>query len=96
MYMCKTIGSTVYVYKYFFESKGQGNMTAAFDPERLFLNSSPPGQNGRHFADDIFKYIFTKERFCILIRISLKFATKGQIDNTAAFVQVMAWRRTVY
>ena len=32
------------------------------------LNSSPPGQNGRHFADDIFKCIFVNWIFCILIR----------------------------
>ena len=32
----------------------------------------PPGQNGRRFADDIFKYIFFNEKFCIGIRISLK------------------------
>ena len=57
------------------------------------LNSSPPGQTGRHFADDIFKYIFLNEKFCILIRISLKFVPKGQIDYRWALVQIMAWRR---
>ena len=31
------------------------------------LNSSPPGQNGRHFADDIFRCNFVNEKFCILI-----------------------------
>ena len=60
---------------------------------QLVFNSSPPGQNGRHFTDDICEYIFMNERFCILIRISLKFAHKDQIDNTAASVQVMAWGR---
>ena len=30
-----------------------------------FLNSSSPVQNDRHFADDIFKYIFMNEKFCI-------------------------------
>ena len=54
----------------------------------------PPGQNGRHFADDIFKCIFMNEKFCILIEISLKFVPKRLIDNKAALVQVMAWRRT--
>ena len=34
----------------------------------LVVNSSP-GQNGRHFADDIFKCILN-EKFCSLIRIS--------------------------
>ena len=33
----------------------------------------PPGQNGCHFADDIFGCIFVKEKFCILIAISPKF-----------------------
>ena len=32
-----------------------------------FFNSSLTGQNDRHFADDIFKWIFINEKFCILI-----------------------------
>ena len=59
-----------------------------------FINSSPPGQNGRHFADDNFKCIFRNERFCILIQISLKFVHKGlhegPNDNKPVLVQVMA------
>ena len=47
-------------------------------------------QNGRHFADDIFKCIFMNEKFCIFIRISLKFVPKGPIDNRPALVQIMA------
>ena len=58
------------------------------------FSSSPPGQNGRHFADNIFKCIFLNEKFDISIRISLKFVHKGPIDNKPALVQVMAWRRT--
>ena len=46
------------------------------------------------FADDISKCIFVNEKFCISIRISLRFVPKGPIDNKAALVQVMAWRRT--
>ena len=57
-------------------------------------NSSPPGQNGCHFADDIFKCIFITESVWIFIQISLKFVPKGLIDNKAALVQVMAGRRT--
>ena len=45
------------------------------------VNSSPPGQNGRHFAYDIFRSIFVNKKFCILIKISLKFVPKGPIDN---------------
>ena len=47
-------------------------------------NSSPPRQNGRHFADDIFRCIFVNEMFCILIKISLKIVIKGPIDNGLA------------
>ena len=50
------------------------------------LNSSPAGQNGRHFADNIFRCIFLNEKFCILIKISLKFVPKGPIDNNQALV----------
>ena len=57
------------------------------------VNSSPPGQNGRHLADDIFRCIFVNEKFCILIKISLNFVPKGSIDNNPALVEVMAWRR---
>ena len=46
-----------------------------------YINSSPRGQNGRHFADDIFICIFVNEKFDILIKISLKFVPKGPIDN---------------
>ena len=59
-----------------------------------FLNSLLPGQNGHHFADDIFTCILMNEKFCILIRISLKFVPKGPIDDKSAVVQVMAWRQT--
>ena len=52
-----------------------------------------PRQNGRHFAaDDIFKSIFLNENMWILVNISLKFVTKGQINNIPALVQIMAWR----
>ena len=57
------------------------------------MNSSPPGQNGRHFADNIFRSIFINEKFCILIKISLKFVPKGPIGNNPALVKMMAWRR---
>ena len=44
------------------------------------------GQNGCHFADDIFRIIYLNEKFCILIKISLKFVPKGLIDNNPALV----------
>ena len=58
------------------------------------FNSSPSGQNGHHFADDDFKCILVKEKFCTWTTISLKFVPKGTIDNIPAFVKVMAWCRT--
>ena len=50
------------------------------------INSSHPGQNGRHFTNDTFRYIFVNEKFCILIKISLKFVPMGPIDNNQALV----------
>ena len=37
-------------------------------------------------ADNIFRYIFVNEKFCILIKISRKFVPKGRIDNNQALV----------
>ena len=59
----------------------------------VVINSSLPGQNVRHNADDIFKCIFLNENLCISIEISLKFVAKGPISNIPALVQIMAWRR---
>ena len=50
------------------------------------INSSPPGQNGPHFADHTFKYMFLNENIWIWITNSLKFVPKGPIDNKAAVV----------
>ena len=44
------------------------------------------GQNGRRFADDIFRSIFMNEKFCILIKSSLKFAPMGPIDKNPAVI----------
>ena len=33
------------------------------------------------------------EKFCILIKISLKYVPKGPIYNNPALVQIMAWHR---
>ena len=49
-------------------------------------------QDGRHFADAIFKCIFWDENAWILIKVSLKFVHKGQSNNIPALVQIMAWR----
>ena len=58
------------------------------------IDSSPPGQNGHHMADEIFKWIFLNENGWILIQNSLKFIPMSPIDNKPALVRVMAWRRT--
>ena len=58
-----------------------------------WVNSSPPGQNGHHFEDDILKCIFFNEYWCVLIQISMKYVCKVPINNNPALVQVMAWRR---
>ena len=38
--------------------------------------------------------IFLNEKFCILIKISSKFVSRGPIDNKSALVQVLAWFQT--
>ena len=58
----------------------------------IYINSYLPMQNGRHFPADIFKCIFINEKFCILIRISLKFVLKGPINNILVLGQIMVWR----
>ena len=57
-----------------------------------YFNTLRPRQNGRHFADNIFKCIFGNENVWISIRISLKFVPVGPINNIPALVQIMAWR----
>ena len=56
------------------------------------FNTLRPRQNGRHFADDIFKCIFLNENVWIPIKISMKFVPKGPINNIPALVQIRAWR----
>ena len=60
--------------------------------EKMF-NTLRPRQNGRHFADDMFKCIFLNENVWIPIKISLTFVPEGRINNIPALVQIMAWRR---
>ena len=59
------------------------------------FNTLGPRQNGRHFPDDIFKWIFLNENVWIWINISLKFVAvaRGPINNIPPLVQIMAWRR---
>ena len=53
-------------------------------------NTLRPRQNGRHFPDDIFEWIFLNENVWFSINISLKFVP---INNISTLVKVMAWRR---
>ena len=62
-------------------------------PSEIQLNTLRARQNGRHFPDDIFKCIFLNENVLVLIKISLKFVHKGQINNIPALVYIMAWCR---
>ena len=57
------------------------------------INTLRPRQNGRHFPDDIFKWIFFNENVWISINFSLKYVSRGPINNVPTLVQVMAWRR---
>ena len=60
----------------------------------LTLNSSPPGQNGRLFAEDSLKTHFLEWKFYISVPISLKLVPGGPIDNIAALGHLMSWRQT--
>ena len=60
----------------------------------VFINTLRPRQDGRHFPDDILKWIFLNENLWISIEISLKFVPKDPINNIPALVQIMAWRRS--
>ena len=51
-------------------------------------------QNGRHFADDVFKCFFWNENVWISLMVSLKFVPNDPINNIPAWVQIMAWRRS--
>ena len=57
------------------------------------LNTLRPRQNGRHTPDDVFRCIFLNGNLWIWIKIPLKFVPEGPINNIAALVQIMAWRR---
>ena len=65
-------------------------------PIVALVNTLRPRQNGRHFADDTFKYIFLNENVIISAKMSPKFVPKGPIDNIPALVQIMAWCRPGY
>ena len=47
------------------------------------FNSSSPGQNLQMLFSEAF---FVNEKFCILMKISLKFVPKGPVDNNPVLV----------
>ena len=57
------------------------------NPARTEASTIRPRQNGRHFADDIFKRIFLNGNVWISINIPLKFVPAGHINNIPALVQ---------
>ena len=57
------------------------------------LNILRPRQNGRYFADDIFKCIFLNVNAWISLKISLKFVPRVRINNIPSLIQIIAWRR---
>ena len=59
----------------------------------IAFNILRPRQDGHHFPDDILKCIFLNENLYISIKISLKFARKGPINNIPALVQKMHCHR---
>ena len=58
------------------------------------INTLRPRQNGRHFADDIFKFIFLNENAWGSFNISLKFVPKVRIKNIPILIHKTAWHRT--
>ena len=50
------------------------------------LTHLPQDKMAAILADDIFNCIFLSKKFCISIKISLKFVPNGLIDNNQALV----------
>ena len=51
-----------------------------------YIKPLRPRQNGRHFADDTLNRILLNENVRMSIKVSLKFAPKGPINNIPALV----------
>ena len=67
-------------------------------PRKMFPFDDVIMKIDRDKVADIFPTTFSNElyineKFCILIRISLKFVPWGPFNNKSALVQIMAWRR---
>ena len=66
---------------------------AELSSDYIVVNKLRPRQNGRQFADDLFRCIFLNENIRISTMFSLKFVPVGPINNILALDQIMAWRR---
>ena len=55
------------------------------------LNSSPSGQNGRHFAGDIFRCILLMKNFVFWLKFHLSLFLRIQLTINPALVQILAW-----
>ena len=55
------------------------------------INSSPHGQNGRHYSDIIFKCIFMNEKCLFFGSNFMEVCSKGSKCQQPALVQVMDW-----
>ena len=58
-----------------------------------WVNKLRPEQNGGHLTDRIFKQIFLKQKFCILVSISQYFVLGVPIDNKSTLVNGLALSR---
>ena len=91
-YQCDNLNDGIYQIISLLEYIGLSHMTYMHSYQQVrnflteYLTHLPPEQNARHFADDIFRRIFLNEKFCVLIKISLKFVPKGPIYNNPALV----------
>ena len=85
----------IYIFHVFFKFNVVVYILFCFSHEWLpmFFNTLRPGQNGRHFPDDILKWTFLNEDVWLSIKISLKFVVGVQIKNIQALVEIMAGRR---
>ena len=67
----------------------------AFENVKFKFTPFKPRYNCRHFADGTLKCIFMNEAFGYFVKKkSLKFVSRGPINNIPALVQIMTWRRS--
>ena len=91
--VCTFVMATPTSGRYIILTSAHCKALGCFHNGTVVFNTLRPRQNGRHFPDDIFKFIFLNENGRISIKISLKFVPKVPINNILALVQIMAWRR---